>query len=108
MYKEYMKERQHCEFLEGENYFVTYKIAAGYCYLQDMYIVPEKRGMGFSKDLVLLLEDIAKEASCKYMTTTVNLSNKDAENRANVKTAFKSGFRISGAEKDCIYFIKDI
>jgi len=103
-----MKERQSCQFLEAESYFVSYRIQGDYCYLQDMYILPEKRGMGFSKDLVLLLESTAKEANCKYMTTTINLSNKDSENKANIKTAFKSGFRVNGAEKDCIYFIKDI
>lgn len=108
MYKEYMKERQLCEFIEcTDSHFVSYRIEGNVCYLQDMYITPKYRKQGLSKSLVGQLELIAKKKKCKFLITTINLGC-NGDNTINQKTASSNGFTEKVRSDDGIYYLKEI
>lgn len=105
LYAEYIKEIAGRETIETADYFVTFKIEKEYCFIADMYIVPEKRQKNMSFMITDKVAEIAKERGCKYLTCTVS----DKQNNGNNLFAIlKYGFRINSAENHLIYFIKDI
>ena len=107
MYKEYIQERQLCEFLESKHSFVTYNIQDDVCYLQDMFICKPFRGQGLSRKLTKAIEGIALEKGCKYLVTSINLTQ-PGNNVINEKTALSCGFKEKMQNKEGIYYYKEL
>lgn len=108
MYKEYLKERLQCEFVEfPEEGFATYRLGDDFCYLQDLYVEPNKRRLGVARKIADIVTNIAKEHGCKKMLTTVDLKY-DQEDRANIYAILSYGFSLKNAKEHALYFVKDL
>lgn len=106
MWTEYMKERFGYSTLVEEYGFVSYTVELGTILLQEIYIKPEFRRVGKSKELLEKLEGIGKERSCSRVwaqvwTTDVGCSQ-------TLKTALGLGFKVQDANNNRVVIVKEI
>ena len=76
MYSKYLKELNGRDTLEHEQGFATYQFehdpeGIKYCYICDIYVLPEARKTSCASELADEIEVIAKENDCKYLVGTV-------------------------------------
>lgn len=106
-YVAYLKEREGLEVLSEPGLgFVTYKIQDGECYLQDIYVVPEKRKSGMGSVLANVVADRAKRAGCEWLVGSVSPSAAGSHDSLLILLAY--GMTLKKAEKDMVYFAKRI
>lgn len=105
LYGEYIKELHNRDEIEGDGWFVTYKILDDYCYLVDMYIIPEKRNSGLGLELNSKVEDIAKENGCSKLLTTVDIKCVKDDNLKLIK---KCGYKLLKQNDSGLFFLKDL
>ena len=105
LYGQYIKEIFNRDEIEKEHGFATYEIKGKYCYIIDVYVVPEKRESGYATELVEDVEDMAKKSGCEYMITTADIKN--VQDR-NLKLIQKFGYKTLRIDKKGIYFIKEL
>lgn len=92
--------------LEVNSGFGIYWITKDECYLEIVYVDPEARKDDVANTITRSIERIAKERSCKYFTTTVNLNKGDPN--ISAIAILKYGFKILSADSDAIYFSKEL
>ena len=105
LYGDYIKELHGREEVEGDGWFVTFEIKKPYCYLIDMYIVPEKRNKGLGLELNSIIEGIAKQKECNKILTSVDINCIKDD---NIKLIKKCGYKLFKENKKGLFFIKDI
>lgn len=106
LYKEYLKERENAELIYTEFGFITYKFLPEHCYIEDIYIVPEKRKSGLGVELEALVIEIAKALGYKKVLGSVCT---DANNwKTSQKVLEKIGYVPLSQEGNVIYFEKEI
>lgn len=106
LYLKYRKEREGIEYIVVEGAFITFKGFGDYCYIEDLYCIPELRDSGIIKDLVNKVEDIAKKAGYEKLLGSVDINAKNAE--LNLKSCFNHGYRILKLEGSMIWLHKEI
>lgn len=106
LFAEYKKERENKETYETEHGFATYVINGEECYIEDIYVRPEYRRFKYGTEIGNEVMRIAKEKGCKYLTGTVYTHLGDPT--ASVKSLFSFGFKVMSADKNVIYFLKEI
>ena len=60
----YIKERQNKEIIEDESGFATYYFIMPDCYIEDIYVIPEKRKAGIAAKYADKIAKIAQEKNC--------------------------------------------
>jgi hypothetical protein len=86
--------------------FATYHFLPDECYIEDIYIIPEKRK---SKEASLLADTIvvmAKERGIKLLTGSVNLKANGKESSMRVLLSY--GMSPIATNGDMVYFSKEI
>lgn len=106
LYYQYVKDRLNAEILEDDTGFIVYTIVGEECFIQEMAVRKGVCGMGYGKNLIADLEEIAKKAECKFISANVHLWDKGAPN--TLTAAFKTGFELSQANNQIITIIKKI
>lgn len=112
LFGDYVKERNGREIVEDEDGFATFIINPdGTCYLEDLYVVPDKRGpqpdgKGVASRYADKICEIAKSRGCKKLLGSVVPSLPGSTE--NVKTLFKYGFKIKSSMNDFILFEKEL
>lgn len=106
MYAAYLKERQNVDLVEVEHGFATYSLEENYIYLQDLYVVPEKRKEGIGVELMNIVAQIGKEAGKDRMLGSVSPSTKFSTTMTQIM--FGLNFKILSSSQDIIYFVKEI
>lgn len=106
MLKEYKKERENKDTYITDKGFAIYQINKDECYIEDIYIRPEYRNQKEASSIGVAVEKIAKEQGCKYVSGTVFIGKGNQTESTLRLLTF--GFRVAGADKNIIYFIKDI
>ncbi len=93
--------------LENEHGWCNYYISGDLCYLENMYIYPEKRNKQNGTMLLSNLELHATEIhKCKYLSTTIALMYNNVE-RA-LQASLKRGFKFISATNDAILLRKEL
>lgn len=106
LYSDYIKEHEDREAIETDSGFVFFKIAGKECYIQEIYIIPEKRRLNIASDLANKVTIIAKERGCEYLVgSVVPTANKSTE---STKTLLTYGFKLLRSEPNLIWFIKKV
>lgn len=86
--------------------FATYHLNQGECYIEDIYVVPEKRrtreGTRIAEEIVL----IAKSNGINLLTGSVSLKANGKE--ASIKSLMYYGMSPVATNGDMIYFSKEI
>lgn len=89
LYAKYIREREGKEIIETDDGFATYQIFDnGECYLQDIYIVPEKRNSGLATEIANKVSEIAKERGCNLLIGSVCVDDKCATRNMKVLLAY--------------------
>lgn len=106
MLSDYYKEKAGAFTIENENGFLIYQIVKTECYIQEFYIVPEKRITGAAKYFLDETYKRAKEAGCTHATCSINIHSVDPE----VALIFnlKNGFKLNSLGKESIILEKEI
>jgi GNAT superfamily N-acetyltransferase len=87
--------------LESAYGFATYVLHPEECYIEDVYVIPERRRSGVGAKLVDKISEVAKAHGCKRLVTTVNIKTTGREN--SLIACFNCGFKIITASNDIIY-----
>lgn len=86
-----------------EDYFITYAVRDNDCVLEDIYIVPEKRGTGLLKDIIEKMVTKGKEHNCTYLVGTAKTND-----ATSIKGHIKTGFVFLKEENNIIYFVREL
>jgi GNAT superfamily N-acetyltransferase len=108
LYAEYIKEREGKHIIENEHGFMTYvKIPSSHeVYIEDVYIVPEKRKEGLGRTFLERVEQQAKAEGYKYVTGSVKPSAKGST--ASLQALLSVGFKLLSSKDDAIFFVKEL
>lgn len=68
--------------------YATYHITDDECYIEDIYVVPEKRKDHIAKNMADEISAIAKDLGCGVLTGSVCLADKNAETNKKVLLAY--------------------
>lgn len=106
MWNAYLKEREGKEIYECSRGFVTYKILGDECYIVDIYVLPEHRKDKVASLMADNVAEIAKGLGCKWLTGSVSPPANGSHTSMLVLIAY--GMKLQKAEKDIIFFAKEI
>jgi GNAT superfamily N-acetyltransferase len=108
LYAQYVKEREGLDLLEKEEAFLTYTINAdqGYIFIQDLYVIPEKRRSQVASQLADEVVSIAVQQGCSILYGQVDTRANQWERSAKVLEGY--GMSAFKTENSMIYFKKNI
>lgn len=106
MYADYLKERENKHVLENDSGFLVYRIFDEYVYIQDIYVVPEKRKTGVAAFWADHVCSIAKESGVKTLVGSVDVTANGATDSLKVLLAY--GMSVDSISGNVIYFKKNI
>jgi GNAT superfamily N-acetyltransferase len=106
MWEKYFAELFGREVYKTEHGFISYEITGAYCYIADMYILPEYRKQGAAKFIADGLAVLAREKGCKFFLTSVHSKVKGAE--TSLLAQLHYGFKIKALEGERITLHKEI
>ncbi len=107
LFADYKAEREGKLVIETEFAFAVYSINKEILYLEDVYVVPERRDQDIARELCLFVIKIAKEKGCTRMLGSVDPSCAGAHN--SMLALIKHGMKLhSCLPNGLIYFVKDI
>lgn len=86
--------------------FATYHLNENECYIEDIYVVPEKRKTNEAKNMADVIAEIAKEVGINLLTGSVNLKANGKESSMKVLLAY--GMSPVTTNGDMVYFSKEI
>lgn len=102
----YIKEREGKSMFENEAGFATYYFKDKWCYIEDVFILPEYRNKNSSSQFGEEIAKIALKEGYKLLLTSVDLRDKNASR--GVYLSLKNGFKPIFADGQLIYFEKEI
>lgn len=109
-YAKYIKELKNFDMIEDENGFAIYGIMEEppnkFCYIEDIYVIPEKRKEKIASSYADKIAQIAKQHGCNILLGSVVPSYKDSHYRMLVLLGY--GFKLYSTQHDLIYFQKEI
>lgn len=106
LYGDYIKEKDNKCILENEFGFITYQFLGEACYIEHIYVVPEKRREKHGSLLADMVSDLAASEGCKFLTGTVRPSANGSTK--SMLALLSYGFKLMESEEDAIYFAKEL
>lgn len=106
LYSQYIEELGHKKIIEMEFGFAIYSFHNEECYIEDIYILPEKRELKSASILADRIVEEAKNKGCKYLTGSVNTAIKDPTR--SVKVLLNYGFKFYKSTSQLLSFVKEI
>lgn len=106
LYGQYIKERLDKNILEDKHGFATYYFDGAYCYIEDIFVVEEKRTCGVAAQLADKITEIAKQKNCLALIGSVKPSANGSTTSVKVLLAY--GFKLFKAQEDFVWFKKDL
>lgn len=102
----YIYEKDNKSCIEDENGFVTYFMTNGACYIEDIYVVPEKRRQRVAGNWLDQICEQAKKNGMKCIVGQVKPSKRGATESIAAHLAY--GFKVESAIQDLIFFVKEV
>jgi ribosomal protein S18 acetylase RimI-like enzyme len=106
LYGLYIQEREGFGIVENETSFATYRIHGQECYIRDIFVHPDHRHAKAATTLANQINEIAKQAGCKFLTGSVSPNDPNADK--NIKVLHGYGFRFAKATPDLLWFITEV
>lgn len=106
LYSDYIKELRGDHCLEDEHGFATYRYVDNFCYIVDIYVVPEKRKDKIASKYADKIAEIAKAKGCTHIYGSVDVTQKDPTR--SLKVLLYYGFEYAFTEGNGIYFKKGL
>lgn len=106
LYAQYLRERSNVSIVENEHGYITYIFMKDYCYIEDVFVTPEKRGTRLASQLAEQVLIKAKENGYSRLLGSVCISANGAEK--SVVYMINYGYKLHNLDKDMIYFVKEI
>lgn len=100
LYSKYIKEREQKEIIEKDWGFVSYKINGPEIYLADIYVRPDQRSLGRSRELVNEVIEVGKNANCEILTANIHCADPNVNKTLIV--SLHLGFEVKGANNGVI------
>lgn len=105
-FAKYIYERMNKSIVEDADGFATYYFSQDACYIEDIYVVPEKRKSGVAKKYADKIAIEAGQKGCKVLLGSVKPSANGSTESVKVLLAY--GFRIVSSQPDFIWFEKEL
>lgn len=106
LFLQYKKERENVESIQVDGAFITYKWLQEYCYIEDVYCVPELRDSGISHELAEKVAEIARKKGYKKLLGSVDTSTPNPEQ--SLRACFNNGFKILKLDNKVIWLFKEL
>lgn len=106
LYGQYILEREGKLIVEDADGFASFAIFNEDCYLENIYVVPEKRRSGHASILADRVSEIAKNKGCKRLIGSVRPSANGSTE--SMKALLAYGFKLLSASQDAIFFEKGL
>lgn len=106
LWAKYVKERDGRETIENENGFIVFLFKGEECYLEDIYVLPEKRLSGIGSSLFAMAEERARQQGCKFLSSQIIPS--EAQATGSMAAHLAKGFRIYAAQNNRIIMFKEL
>ena len=106
LFGQYIYERQNKSILEDEFGFATYYFQNDCCYIEDIYVVKEKRKENIASKYADKIAEEAKAKGMKYLVGSVKPSTNGST--VSLKVLLGYGFQLVAAQEDFIWFKKEI
>lgn len=105
-WKEYKKERENAIVIEDEYGFVVAKELEDYMYIEDIFVVKEKRQSKIAFSYADKITELAKEKG--YTKLLGSVDPKANGSTVSLKVILAYGFKLYQMDNNLIYFIKEI
>lgn len=86
--------------------FATYHLLDSECYIEDIFVLKEKRMSGAAKEMADIITVIAKEIGIKKLLGSVSVKAKGKDN--SMKTLLAYGMSPESTNSEMIFFSKEI
>ncbi|MDE2102152.1 MAG: hypothetical protein KGL39_33205 [Patescibacteria group bacterium] len=106
LYSEYKLEREGKLTLELENVLVIYKAESPVLYIEDVFVRESARAKGLDKRVILDLAETYKQKGFSKIATSVAIAT--ARSTENLARNLRLGFKLSHADGQLIYLIREI
>lgn len=106
LYAKYIKELKNYDIVEDEFGFASYGFEEDCCYIEDIYVVPEKRKDGIASKYADRVAEIAKGLGYKYLIGSVVPSLPNSHYRQEVLLRY--GFKLHASKENIVYYIKEL
>jgi GNAT superfamily N-acetyltransferase len=92
--------------IETDTGWANYYVFGEECYIEIMFIYDDERKKGSATKLADIITEKAKEAGCKYLSTTICTSKPDVER--SLRAILSYGFKFYKADEKSIWFAKEL
>lgn len=110
LFAKYIKELKNFETIEDEFGFITYSFLEEgrekWCYIEELYVVPEKRKTGKVVELADAVSKIAIENGCTKLLGSIVPSYSNSHRRLEILMSYN--FKIHSSQDNLIYLIKEL
>ncbi len=106
LYADYKREREGKQVIEDKDTFIVYSIEGEVLYIEDIYVVPEKRKTGLARKLSDYVVGLGKLKGCTKVYGSVVPSANNSHDSLLALLAF--GMTLKGVGPNIIYFAKEI
>jgi GNAT superfamily N-acetyltransferase len=108
LFAQYVKEREGKHVIETEDGFAVLQFFPKNqeIYIEDIYVIPEKRKSGIGRSFLEQVEAMCREQGFNKISGSVRPSATGSTD--SLKVLLSVGFRLAAAESDAIFFIKEV
>lgn len=106
LYGQYIAERENAHILECSEGFATYTYIDKYCYIKDIYVIPEHRKSNIASSLADQIAQIAKSNGYSLLMGSVDINANEPTRSLQVLLAY--GFKVLMLKESMIYLSKEI
>lgn len=106
LYKDYLEETFGKTVIETEDGYISYLIQGNECYVETVYVIPDKREAGVGSRFVDQVSEIAKSAGATFISTTINPAINDPTR--SMKAILACGFKFHSCDQFKILFTKEL
>lgn len=108
LWAEYKLEREGKYTIESDDALCVYSIneKAGYCYLEDLYVKPERRHQGKAMEITNFIFQVAKSKNIKRVITSVVPTAYGSN--YSLKCIMNYGFKLQSCSENIIFFEKEV
>jgi len=108
MFEDYANERGFGpRILETEYGFATYYLEEDSCYIEDIYVLPEKRNKKMGSDMANRIVELAKQKQIGTLYGSVNKLAKSAQTSRDILSSY--GFiKLEEEDDELEWYVKEI
>jgi len=110
LYAQYIKEIKSFEIIEDSEGFITYQFieqeGQKWCYIEELYVIPEKRRTGKVVELADAVTLIAKQNNCVKLLGSIVPSLANSHRRMEILMSYN--FKLHSSQSDLVFLTKEI